>query len=60
MFLQYTSPSMLVSKPIRDNTQNKTLTLYADGEDRFDLVFNPCNANFARFVMSLHVLPCHF
>ncbi|KAH7336203.1 hypothetical protein BKA65DRAFT_402806 [Rhexocercosporidium sp. MPI-PUGE-AT-0058] len=29
------------------NLRNETLMCtYADGEDRFDLVFNPCNANF--------------
>jgi hypothetical protein len=36
------------------NLRNESLMLYinvdAYGEDRFDLVFNPCSANFARFV----------
>lgn len=43
---------MLVSKPFREETERNTNTT-TDGEDRFDLVFNPCNANFARFVVTL-------
>lgn len=37
------------------NLRNESLMLYisvqAYGEDRFDLIFNPCNANFARYVL---------
>ena len=38
---------MLVRKSLRRKLE-ELLTLPVDGEDRFDLTWNPCNANFAR------------
>lgn len=50
---QYTSQLKLVSK---SNFQTEEVLMFLDGEDRFDMTFNPCSANFARSVFRINQL----
>jgi meiotic recombination protein REC8 len=42
--------NMVGSTSLRNESLMLYISVQAYGEDRYDLVFNPCNANFARSV----------